>query len=271
MAAMTIKIRPMFKLLATLQFIAVVFVFIIGASQSRSASDNFWSINRGDLYNTNPTGRVGIGTTSPNNLLQVRELINFDNSKWNTFLGYQAGDSITTGYFNTAVGYHALYSGAAGIRNTAVGRNALYSNTTGSDNTATGARALFANTTGHYNVANGDLALYANTTGHYNVANGFETLYFNTAGSGNVVEGFQAGFLNTGSNNILIGYQAGYNLAAASGNSLPPVRPGTGAVPMGWATNPSSYTGLVNVIRRAISPQLSVILNPMSPGSGASL
>jgi len=175
MAAMTIKIRPMFKLLATLQFIAVVFVFIIGASQSRSASDNFWSINRGDLYNTNPTGRVGIGTTSPNNLLQVRELINFDNSKWNTFLGYQAGDSITTGYFNTAVGYHALYSGAAGIRNTAVGRNALYSNTTGYNNVAIGGGDgnLYANTTGYGNIAiGGDQVLYSNTTGFDNVAVG---------------------------------------------------------------------------------------------------
>jgi hypothetical protein len=141
------------------------------------------------------TGNVGIGTTNPNNLLQVVDLINFDNTDFNTFLGYQAGKNVVSGAqyntfigyqagfssstaasstadYNTAIGYQALYSNTTGLYNTAIGIFALYSNTEGGVNTAVGPYALYNNTTGDSNTAVGDGALLRNTTGYYNTAVG---------------------------------------------------------------------------------------------------
>ena len=83
-------------------------------------------------------GNVGIGTTTPDNTIQVAKLINFDNTLVNTWLGYQAGNSNTTGTYNTANGYDSLYSNTTGGSNTANGYESLYSNTTGGNNTAIG-------------------------------------------------------------------------------------------------------------------------------------
>lgn len=44
----------------------------------------------------------------------------------NIFLGYQAGNSNTTGNLNTATGNAALYSNTTGSRNTASGSSAMY-------------------------------------------------------------------------------------------------------------------------------------------------
>jgi len=102
-------------------------------------------------------GYVGIGTISPNNLLQVAGLINFNNTLWNTFLGYQIGLN-TTGNFNTATGYNALYSNTSGNCNTGFGNNALNYNTQGSNNTGIGLDALMYNSTGVFNTALGCFA-----------------------------------------------------------------------------------------------------------------
>jgi hypothetical protein len=90
---------------------------------------------------------------------------------------------------NTAEGTQALFSNTTGNANTAIGVGALYKNTTGTGNTATGMAALGSNTTGFANTAIGAKALL-NATGNYNVALG------DSAGE----------FLNTGDNNIDIGY-----------------------------------------------------------------
>ena len=103
-------------------------------------------------------------------------------------------------------------------RNTAVGSGALLNNVDGSDNTAIGSQALFTNTTGGSNTATGSNALGSNTTGFRNMANGVNALYFNTTGSRNTAEGFQALFHNTGSDNVGLGFNAGSNLTAGSGN-----------------------------------------------------
>ena len=156
------------------------------------------------------TGNVGIGTTSPNNLLQVQGLINFNNTSYSTLLGYQAGHSLTdTGTYNTAIGYQALYTSATSTQNIAVGYKALYHNTTGYNNTANGMNALYSNTTGYNNTASGFQVLNHNTTGSYNTANGMDALYYNTTGSYNTANGYQSLFFNTtGSNNTANGYAA---------------------------------------------------------------
>ena len=159
-------------------------------------------------------GNVGIGTTSPNNLLQVNDLISFTNADWRTQIGYQAGKydlgqyNTWIGYqagsannstgktdaadYNTAVGYQALYSNTTGSNNSAQGNAALHSNTTGIRNSAQGYAALRYNTTGSYNSAQGMYALYSNTTGSYNSAQGVYALYSNTTGIRNSAQGYAA-------------------------------------------------------------------------------
>jgi len=158
---------------------------------------------------SNNDGYIGIGTTTPNNLLQVKDLINFDNTLYNTWLGYQSGKSNTTGFNNTANGYNALRSNTGGYYNTANGVNALYSNTGGDDNTANGYNALRFNTGGYYNTATGVNALYSNTAGTCNTANGLQALYSNTTGNSNTANGLQALYSNTtGSCNTANGGEA---------------------------------------------------------------
>ncbi len=75
------------------------------------------------------SGYVGIGTSTPNNLLQVSNLIKFDDANFNTFLGYTAGNAISTGTFNTFLGYESGLSTNSGARNSSFGALALYTNT----------------------------------------------------------------------------------------------------------------------------------------------
>jgi len=175
-----------------------------------SGLGGLWATSGNNIYNTN-TGNVGIGTTTPNNLLQVANLINFDPTLQNTWLGYQNGASNTTGPYNTGVGYQALYANTTGSANTANGFRALYYNTTGSNNTANGMQALAFNTTGSNNTANGFCALEFNTTGSSNTANGYAALYLNTTGYSNTAIGATALYTNTtGLNNTAMGYEALY-------------------------------------------------------------
>ena len=129
----------------------------------------------------------------------------------NSFVGYQSGQSNTTGNSNTGTGYQALQNNTTGNSNTGTGYQALQNNTTGSHNTASGYTALVSNTSGANNTAAGSNALFANTTGSNNTASGYATLFANLTGSNNTAVGYTALNSNTtGSNNTAIGYRAGY-------------------------------------------------------------
>ena len=200
--------------------------FSIGTTSDSLASNTTY------LTIASSTGNVGIGTAAPNNLIQVKDLITFDNNASTTFLGYKAGAYITgqgntfigyqtgygsstvssTGYGNNALGYQALYSNTTGYWNNAVGRKALYSNTTGYSNNVMGDGAMLSNTTGWANIAIGDGALSANTTGYENSALGRSALLGNTTGNSNTAVGRNALFNNTtGYQNSAMGYSALFN------------------------------------------------------------
>jgi hypothetical protein len=155
----------------------------------------------------------------------------------NSFWGYQAGNSNTTGYENTAIGSVALFNNTTGIRNSANGFNALYSNTTGGDNTANGYFALYSNTFGSANTANGVNTLRYNTTGIRNSANGYQVLFSNTTGSFNTANGNEALALNTEGN---------YNTANGN-NALLYNTTGNSNVAVGTSALYSNTTGARNV------------------------
>jgi hypothetical protein len=113
---------------------------------------------------------------------------------------------------NTAVGAEALLgnknSTSSGSYNTALGYEAMQVLTTGTYNAATGYKALYEDSTGAQNAAFGSLALAVNTKGGYNTAMGTDSLRFNTTGSSNIAVGYEAGYaITTTSNNIDVGSQ----------------------------------------------------------------
>jgi hypothetical protein len=165
-----------------------------------------------------PTGgKVGIGTTTPGELLFVSggNIATTGVYKVNgtTILAFPDKDTSSI-----AVGTTALSSqSATGLNNVAVGNRALTSNTTGSANTAVGYDALQTNTTGGANTALGFEALF-NNTGPSNTAIGYGALLSNTTNGGNLAIGYQAGNLVTGSGNIMVGAYG--NITTGSSNIL---------------------------------------------------
>jgi hypothetical protein len=178
------------------------------------------------------TGKVGIGTATPNQQLEITKNFrlpsttgttpygiiykggnafihdfNYGNNGTvttvgqNTFIGGLSGNltmgstatNVQHGSMNTALGYGTLNLNTNGSSNVAVGHYALPSNTTGTANIAIGRNTLFYNTTGSTNVAVGNGALFYNTTGDSNSAVGIEALLNNIDGSYLVANGYQAG------------------------------------------------------------------------------
>lgn len=100
---------------------------------------------------TNPSTNF-LGTTD-NNALMFRVNNTFSGtinySYYNTALGYNALQGITSEYYNTAVGAQALFSaGTSSGYNSAFGVNALYNNSSGQQNAAFGMYSLRSNYTG---------------------------------------------------------------------------------------------------------------------------
>jgi hypothetical protein len=137
----------------------------------------------------------------------------------NTFVGFAAGDA-TTSDNNTALGSNAL--GGGGVNNnTAVGYNSGCSLTTGGSNTFVGAAAGDNTTTADNVVAVGYNALGAAHTANGTVAIGANTLAANTSGAGNTAVGFNSGVaITTGSNNTVLGFNAGDTISTGTQNTF---------------------------------------------------
>ncbi|WP_444890508.1 tail fiber domain-containing protein [Microbulbifer sp. DLAB2-AA] len=153
------------------------------------------------------TGNPGVtgsyhGTLSLNDLTDARAI------NASLFLGSNAGqnNSPTGGsrYFNVGVGPYVLQNNSSGSFNTALGFRALANN----------------NYSGNCGI--GYDALQSNTAGANNVANGFQALSNNDTGSNNVALGYRAGFGSTGStsNQLYIG-KLSNNLPLIGGSFSP--------------------------------------------------
>lgn len=186
-----------------------------------------------NIFAVRDDGKVGIGTTAPNEQLELTgnlrlpattattgiifsgtyPFIHSFGSTSNTFLGVQAGNLTMTGLgLNTALGNNALSSNTTGSANTAIGGTALANNTVGIGNLAVGYSAMIKNTSGNQNTALGSNALYENTIGGGNIAIGYSALGRNTTGRQNVGVGYTAGYANsTGSGNVFLGNGAGFS------------------------------------------------------------
>lgn len=214
-------------------------------------------------------GKVGIGTPTPNDHLEVAGNIRIPKSTQsvgiiksagsrfihnygtdNFFAGDGAGNLTMTGSGNTGIGRVALYSNSTGFSNTGIGNGALYSNTTGSTNTACGVSALHSNESGSSNAALGHDALRYNTTGHGNSAVGYSagvtsnTSNANTSGSGNTFIGAYSGpgTPTQLSNATAIGYRA----LVSQSNSLVLGATGSNQVNVGIGTTTPAWMLHVN-------------------------
>ena len=97
-----------------------------------------WSLT-GDAGTVDGTNFIGTTNNIPFSIrVNNRRAGRIDSTLQNTFFGYQAGNSITSGSINTANGYQSLFSNTTGYENTAIGGQSLTSNTEGSQNTALG-------------------------------------------------------------------------------------------------------------------------------------
>ncbi len=78
------------------------------------------------------SGRLWIGLANPNNIIQVKDYINFPNGGASTYLGYKAWENVWDNMHNIAIGQNALNSAQWG-NNIAIGIQAWYQ-TLGSGN-----------------------------------------------------------------------------------------------------------------------------------------
>jgi inorganic pyrophosphatase len=208
--------------------------------------DSLMTIAENDtLVTITKTGKVGIGTTNPQDPLEVNGRIsqtgigesifigentglNDDLSgNRNIFIGNEAGKQNNTGNSNIGIGYNALFSNTSGERNTAIGYMAMRANTSGRSNTAYGNKALKNNTEGLANTATGLGALSSNTSGSNNTAIGANSLTSSVSGDGNTAIGLNAmkysilcnknvaigswanSYNRNGDKNTIVGYEAG--------------------------------------------------------------
>ena len=246
---------------------------VVGEGNTNSTfSLNIINSSATNIFSVRDDGKVGIGTTIPNEQLEItgnlrlpkttattgivftgaeRFLFNF--GSFNTFLGERSGNLSMTGAYNTAIGWGALALNSDGYNNTTLGVNSLGNNTTGSFNTAVGVQALYYNSTGSNNAALGENTLADNTTGSGNTALGWAALNRNKTGDSNTAVGTTTLFYNKGSGNTAVGASALLNTNTGSSNTavgnqtLNNNKTGQNNVAIGDASGNSNISGSGNV------------------------
>ena len=189
------------------------------------------------------TNKVGIGTATPSQSLEIVGNIELENTVRGNIAGviYKGGISFIHDYEDltgvVTVGQNLFIGRNAGnftmggtainayesSRNVGIGRDTLKDNAKGFSNVAIGVNALTANTDGKQNFGMGYSATQRNTIGSFNIGIGTLSLQYNINGDKNVAIGSSAGRGaegNSHNKNTLIGYQAGRSITTGSSNII---------------------------------------------------
>ncbi len=158
----------------------------------------------------------------------------------NTFMGFDAGNSTTTGAWNSFFGREAGKNNTTGEDNTHIGDVAGRANTTADGRTMVGAGAGYGNS-GATNTFVGAYAGFTNSSGTASVLIGHNAGRQSTSASRVVMLGNLAGRYATANDNTLIGYQSGQ---AASGVGQ---LTGTDNTFLGYQTGMVTTSGADNV------------------------
>lgn len=171
-------------------------------------------------YNNTAVGykALNLNTSNNNTAIGYQALTASTNAFSNTAIGNSALSSLTDGYFNIAIGSSALSGLVNSYQNIAIGSDTLAANLS-SDNIALGYRASYFNINGGSNIAIGTQALTGNIDGYYNVAVGQSSLSSSTNGYNTAVGYYAIPVVSTGTLNTAIGYQAGYISGGSSLNT----------------------------------------------------
>jgi hypothetical protein len=181
----------------------------------------------------------------------------------NTFINSSSHGSLTTASYNTCISLRAGTNLTSGQDNTFIGQDAGFSITDGYNNVAIGYAALSSsNVSAHDNVSIGYQSA-ALAPGNYNVCIGtYAGIFLDYAGGGttasqNVFIGYYAGYggiisstySNRGTNNVCIGTNAGRNLTTGSNNtfvgtvtSATLTSTGSNVTLIGYTANPTAAT-----------------------------
>jgi trimeric autotransporter adhesin len=154
-----------------------------------------------DALTNSSGGTIGLGTGA---------LVNDDgSSNKNTALGYNALNTLTTGYDAVAVGYQAGKDITTAYGTVSIGSNAGYQITTGNDNISIGNLSGGSTTTGNFNVNIGTTAGFLNVTNVSNTNIG-DSAGYNTTADNCVAVGRYANYGGTGTFNTAVGKDAMY-------------------------------------------------------------
>ncbi len=165
---------------------------------------------------------------------------------YNSVFGYRSGEGLTTGKGNFFAGYLAGHKNTTASYNVFIGYQSGLNTTNGHDNVFLGTNAGFHNLGGNYDIYIGSNAGASNKYGSYSVNIGINSAPYLESGSGNtfvgtnsafwLTKGYNNVFIGTdcgragydgdttstdnSSNNVLLGYQAGYHISHVENNVI---------------------------------------------------
>ena len=245
---------------------------LFAAAGSGGGGTTYWSATTGTniiFPATVDVTQVGIGTSTPTGLFEVKDLIKFPESG-SVFIGDDAGANweansisntgvgrlsmglgdMSTALYNSAFGFASLAYITTGDHNTAVGLQSNTSIDTGSWNTSIGKTSMFGATYHSYNTAVGANTMYFTTSGGlgktvptdtHNTAIGYSSQYYNLQGCFNTSVGSQSignsSIAYAGTGSTAVGYKALYEQTTGSYNTS-----------MGYQAGGSITTGDYNIM-----------------------